>query len=84
MVPRAAGAREPAERGGDEVTLGTQRRQIGGRRLVRRRVIYRPVVCFNGGLLAAQLAEAGATRTGEGRVACVQVDRVLVLEPGMR
>ena len=82
MVPRAAGAREPAARGGDEVTVGAQRRQIGGRRLVRRRVIYGPVVCFNGGLLAAQLAEAA--RTGEGLVAGAQVDRVLVVEPGMR
>jgi hypothetical protein len=82
LVPRAAGAREPAERGGDEVTLGAQRRQIGGRRRVRRRVIYAPVVCFNGGLLAAQLAEVA--RPGESLLACVQVDRVLVVEPGMR
>ena len=82
MVPRAAGAREPAERGGDEVTIGAQRRQIGGRRLVRRRVIYGPVVCFNGGLLAAQLAEVA--RPGESLLACAQVDRVSVLEPGLR
>ena len=64
------------------MTLGAQRRQIGGRRLVRRRVIYGPVVCFNGGLLAAQLAEVA--RPGESLLACAQVDRVSVLEPGLR
>ena len=81
-MPRAAGARESAERGYKEVTVGAQRRQVGGRRLVRRRVVDGPVMRLDGTLLAAQLADAARTR--EGLVPCTQVDRVSIVEPWMR
>ena len=77
LVARAAGAREPAERGCDDVALGAQRRQVVGARLVGRRVVDGPVVCVDGGLLAAQMAEAA--RAGEGLVACIQEDRIVVV-----
>ena len=77
-MPRAAGAREPAERGGEEVTVGAQRRQVVGGRLVRRRVLVGPVVRLGGFLQAAQLALLAGAR--ERLAAGVQVDRVLVVE----
>ena len=88
MVPRSAGAREPAKRGCDEVTVGAQRRQVVARRLVRRRVLFGPVVRLDGVLLPAQLTLALGAR--ERIVAGAQVRRVPVGElrhrvpPGLR
>ena len=82
MVPRAAGARETAERGCNEVALVAKRRQVVGGRLVGRRIVAGPVVGLRGALLTAELAEA--VRAGERLFACAQVDRVLIVEPGLR
>ena len=80
-MPRTASAREPAERGREAVAVRTERYQVVGRRGVRRRVLVGPVVHFDGGLLAAPLADAA--RAGEGLVPGVPVDGVVAaVEPG--
>ena len=56
-MPRPAGAREPADRGRETMAVSTERYQVVGRRGVRRRVLEGPVVRFDGGLLAALLAD---------------------------
>ena len=79
MVPRPAGPREAAERGHEAVAVSAERDQVIGRRCVRGRVLEGPVVRFDGGLLAAPLADAA--RAGEGFVPGAQVDGVAVVEP---
>ena len=78
-MPRPAGAREPADRGREAMAVSTERYQVVGRRGVRRRVLKGPVVRFDGGLLAAPLADAA--RTGESLVPGAPVDGVAVVEP---
>ena len=75
--------REPAERRYEHpVALAAQGGQVVGSGLVRRRIVDGPVVRLDGRLLAAQLADA--LRAAEGLVACAQIDRVRVDEPGVR
>ena len=62
------------------MAVSTERYQVVGRRGVRGRVLESPVVRFDGGPLAAPLADAA--RAGEGLVPGAQVGGVAVVEPG--